>query len=141
MLLLILLPGYDGSQTMTTLDHLAIFVADVEHSAAFYEQAFDWVRLPEPFRDGRHIWLAIGPHTSLHIVGKAEAAKEHEISHHMAFRTEDLDGVMARLDAMRVPYRNFRGDGRVNARRDGVRQIYFQDPDNYWIEVNDAKAG
>jgi len=24
-------------------------------------------------------------------------------------------------------------------RPDGVRQIYFQDPDGYWLEVNDSK--
>ncbi|MES2391679.1 MAG: VOC family protein [Acidobacteriota bacterium] len=125
---------------MTTLDHLAIFVADVERSASFYEQAFGFERIPEPFADGLHIWLAIGPHTSLHIVGNAAGAKEHEISHHTAFRSDDLDAVMERLDAMGVPYRNFRGDGKINARRDGVRQIYLQDPDNYWIEVNDARV-
>jgi len=125
---------------MTTFDHLAIFVADVERSAAFYEQALGFMRIPEPFQDGLHIWLAVGRHASLHIVGNAVAAKQHEMSHHMAFRSDDLDAVMRRLDAMRVQFRNFRGDGKVSARRDGVRQIYFQDPDNYWIEVNDARV-
>lgn len=123
---------------MTTFDHLAIFVTDVERSAAFYERAFGFPRIPEPFQDGLHIWLEIGPGTSLHIVGNAEAAKAQEISHHMAFRTSDLEAMMARLDAMGVAYRNFRGDGKVGPRRDGVRQLYFQDPDHYWVEVNDA---
>jgi lactoylglutathione lyase len=113
-------------------------VADVERSAAFYQQAFGFKRIPEPFEDGLHIWLEIGPWTSLHIVGNATESKAHEISHHMAFRTDDLDAMMARLDAMGVAYRNFRGDGKVGPRRDGVRQIYFQDLDDYWVEVNDA---
>lgn len=122
-----------------TFDHLAIFVSDVERSAAFYENVFGFARLPEPFQDGLHIWLAIGPNLSLHIVGNADAAKEHAISHHMAFRTEALDELMARLDAMHLNYRDFPGTGKVNFRRDGIRQIYFQDPDNYWIEVNEAR--
>ena len=125
---------------MTTFDHLAIFVKDVERSAAFYEEAFGWTRLPEPFHDGLHVWLAIGPHASLHIVGNAVVVEQHDITHHMAFRSDDLDGVMGPLNAMQVPYRNFRGNGKVNVRADGVRQIYLQDPDGYWIEVNDARV-
>jgi len=27
----------------------------------------------------------------------------------------------------------------VQLRPDGIQQIYFQDPDGYWIEVNDDK--
>lgn len=125
---------------MTTFDHLAIFVEDVERSAAFYERVFGFARIAEPFHDGLHVWLEIGPGTSLHIVGNAAEAKAHDITHHMAFRTADLDAFMARLDTLGVAYRNFRGDGKVAPRKDGVRQIYFQDPDNYWIEVNEGGA-
>ena len=28
---------------------------------------------------------------------------------------------------------------KITTRPDGVHQIWFQDPDGYWIEVNDAK--
>jgi lactoylglutathione lyase len=27
----------------------------------------------------------------------------------------------------------------ISSRVDGVKQIWFQDPDGYWIEINDAK--
>ena len=27
----------------------------------------------------------------------------------------------------------------VTKRVDGVKQIYFKDPDGYWIEINDAR--
>jgi lactoylglutathione lyase len=27
----------------------------------------------------------------------------------------------------------------ITTRVDGVKQIYFKDPDGYWIEINDAK--
>ena len=29
----------------------------------------------------------------------------------------------------------------TNDRPDGVKQVYFQDPDGYWIEVNDGRLG
>jgi lactoylglutathione lyase len=28
----------------------------------------------------------------------------------------------------------------VTRRPDGIRQIYFQDPDGHWLEINDANA-
>jgi len=40
---------------------------------------------------------------------------------------------------MQVKYRNFAGDSKVTMRPDGVRQIYLQDPDGYWIEVNENR--
>jgi lactoylglutathione lyase len=40
---------------------------------------------------------------------------------------------------MQVKYRNFAGNGKVTDRPDGVHQVYLQDPDGYWIEVNDNK--
>jgi catechol 2,3-dioxygenase-like lactoylglutathione lyase family enzyme len=39
-----------------------------------------------------------------------------------------------------IKYSNFREESKkIQIRPDGVRQIYFQDPDGYWIEINDAK--
>jgi len=120
-----------------TFDHIAIYVTDMERSAAFYEQLLGLERIDEPFHDGLHIWLRIGPALSLHIVGGATDTTPHDITHHMAFRTGSLDNVMARLDNAGVVFRDFLGNGRINIRPDGIRQIYFQDPDGYWIEVNE----
>jgi lactoylglutathione lyase len=122
-----------------TFDHIAIYVTDIDRSAAFYEQLLELERIPEPFHDGLHIWLRIGPTTSLHIVGGATETEPHNITHHMAFRTDSLTDLLPRLDSANIPYRNFNGDARINIRPDGVRQIYFQDPDGYWIEINEAK--
>lgn len=123
-----------------TFDHLAIYVTDIDRSAAFYETLLNLERIPEPFRDGLHIWLRIAPTLSLHIVGGATTTAPHDITHHMAFRTASLDGLMPRLDTAGVLYRNFLGDARINIRPDGIRQIYFQDPDGYWIEVNENRT-
>jgi lactoylglutathione lyase len=41
---------------------------------------------------------------------------------------------------MQVRYVNLKGEERkMTTRLDGVKQVYFQDPDGYWIEVNDNK--
>ena len=84
-------------------------------------------------------WFRSGAHQQLHAVGGATEAARHDIDVHSAFRVASLPDFMTHLDQMQVKYRNFKGDGKISARPDGVRQIYFQDPDGYWIEVNDDK--
>src|SRR5262249_25169963 len=120
-------------------DHTTVLVRDLQKSAAFYEKVFELERISEPFKDGRHIWFRIGAHEQLHVVGGAADAVQQGIDIHFAFRVTSLTDFMAHLDQMHVQYSNFKGDGKVTLRPDGVRQIYFQDPDGYWIEVNDDK--
>lgn len=120
-------------------DHTTVFVRDLQKSADFYEKAFGFERISEPFKDGKHIWFRMGAHEQLHVVGGATDGAHQGIEVHFAFRVGSLGDFMTHLDRMHVPYRNFDGDGKVTLRPDQVRQIYLQDPDGYWIEVNDDK--
>ena len=121
------------------LDHTTVFVRDLGKSVEFYEKVVGLERIPDPFKDGRHIWFRSGAHQQLHVVAGATEAAQHDIEIHTAFRVASLTNFMTHLDQMQVKYRNFKGDGKISARPDGVRQIYFQDPDGYWIEVNEDK--
>ena len=121
------------------LDHTTVYVRDVQKSAEFYEKVIGLQKIPDPFKDGRHIWFRSGAHQQLHVVGGATEATANNIDVHVAFRVGSVADFMTHLDRMQVQYRNFKGDGKVSARPDGVHQIYFQDPDGYWIEVNDDK--
>jgi lactoylglutathione lyase len=121
------------------VDHTTVYVRDLQKSADFYEKVLGLEKIPEPFKDGRHIWFRMGAHQQLHVVGGATEAAPHNIDIHTAFRVASVPDFMVHLDRMQVKYRNFNGDGKVSARPDGVRQIYFQDPDGYWIEINDDK--
>jgi lactoylglutathione lyase len=63
-------------------------------------------------------------------------------STHVALVTPRLDETLAKLTAEGVTYVNLaREANKVHTRADGIRQIYFQDPDGHWIEVNDATEG
>jgi lactoylglutathione lyase len=119
-------------------DHIAIHVRDLGKSVEFYEKVMGLEKIPEPFKDGRHVWFRMGAHNQLHVVGGAPEPSQQPIDNHFAFRVASLTDFMARLDQMQVKYRSFKGDGKITPRPDGVRQIYFQDPDGYWIEVNDG---
>ena len=38
---------------------------------------------------------------------------------------------------MKITYSDWPGTpGKINVRADGIKQVFFQDPDGYWIEVN-----
>lgn len=42
------------------------------------------------------------------------------------------------LRSKNVKFENWPGEANTtNTRPDGIKQIYLQDPDGYWIEIND----
>ena len=56
---------------------------------------------------------------------------------HLALATANFDAFVAKLDKMKIDYSDWPGvNHKVNVRADGIKQIFFQDPDGYWIEVN-----
>ena len=121
-------------------NHTTIYVVDMNKSADFYEKAMMLKRIPEPFHDNRHIWLKIGEHNQLHIVQGAKEITEHTINIHLAFSVPSVENFAKHLDELNVKYGNWAQDSKApQVRADGIKQIYLQDPDGYWIEVNDDK--
>jgi lactoylglutathione lyase len=121
------------------LNHIALYVVDLQKSADFYKNALLLPEIPEPFKDGKHVWLRIGPHSQLHII-QGNKPQEHDINTHLAFSVKDLSKFMAHLDKLGVHYGSWKSEpGKTTPRPDGVKQIYLQDPDGFWLEVNDDK--
>jgi hypothetical protein len=60
---------------------------------------------------------------------------------HIAISAMDFDEVLTHLRQQNVAFSDFRGTaGAVNVRPDGMRAVFLQDPNGYWIEINDAKS-
>jgi lactoylglutathione lyase len=96
--------------------------------------------IPEPFHDNHHVWFKIGEHNELHVVSGAKEVVAHDINIHMAFSVPSVEDFSKHLDSMNVKYGNWAQNSKTpQIRNDGIKQIYFQDPDGYWIEVNDDK--
>lgn len=122
------------------MNHLTVFVVDMNKSADFYEKVMMTTRIAEPFHDNKHIWEKIGDHQELHIVQGATAVMPHDINIHLAFSVDSVELFAKHLDSMNVKYGDWSQKSKTpQVRPDGVKQIYFQDPDGYWIEVNDDK--
>jgi lactoylglutathione lyase len=138
--LLLLLSSQTYSQQKASLNHMAFYVVDLKISTAFYHDIIGLDSIPEPFHDGRHTWFSIGPKSHLHLIQGAKNKTEHEKNTHLCFSISSVETFTAVLKKNNVEYENWAGEkNAVTNRVDGVKQIYFRDPDGYWIEINDAK--
>lgn len=127
------------SQT-TSLEHIAVYVNDLQVSTRFYKEILQLDTIPEPFHDGRHTWFSVGGRSQLHLISGAARNIVHDKNSHLCFRVTSMDAFVSRLKAANVLFEDWPGKQQnINIRPDGVKQIYFKDPDGWWIEVNDVK--
>ena len=129
-----------SAKPVMKINHLAIYVTDLKQSSNFYMQVLGLDSIPEPFHDGKHVWLDLGFGTSLHIISGAEMKKQYFQNNHMCLSTENLDQFKGTLTQKKITWYNAAGEkGKTNTRQDGVSQIWIQDPDGYWLEINNDK--
>lgn len=122
-----------------TFDHYTIKVSDLEASAPFYSDVLGLDEIEN--RTGKpHIrWFSLGKGTELHIVEGEADDIQINIGVHLALKLDDFDGFIDHLKSHNITPHNSKGKTRqITTRADGVRQVYFPDPDGYWIEVNEA---
>lgn len=121
-----------------TLNHIAVNVYDLKKSADFYQNIIGLTIISEPFHDGRHAWFKIGDHSQLHLIQGAVSVTEHDKNSHLCFSVTSIDSFIRVLNKNSIWFGNFPGQtNMITTRPDGIKQIYFKDPDGYWIEVND----
>ena len=121
-----------------TLNHIAMYVYDLKKSTAFYENILQLKQIPEPFHDGKHTWFTIGAAGSLHLIQGAPANISRDKNDHLCFSVKSIDAFIANLNKHNIDYTNWPGTAKApTVRVDGVKQIYFVDPDGHWIEIND----
>jgi lactoylglutathione lyase len=121
-------------------NHAALCAHNLKKTAAFYTDVMQLQTIHHPFNDTVHVWLKIGDGLALHIIQGQCPTTVHDIGIHLCFAVPSLDDFIKHLEALNVPYVNWTGQAKkIQVRADGVRQIYIQDPDGFWIEVNDAK--
>jgi lactoylglutathione lyase len=131
---------YGQTKPKTTLNHIAQYVVNLKTSTDFYISIVGLDTIPEPFHDGRHTWFSVGGNSHLHLIQGAKEATAHEKNSHLCFSVASVTAFIKILEKHNVNYENWAGEKTaVTTRVDGVKQIYFKDPDGYWIEINDAK--
>lgn len=118
------------AQNKPILNHIAFYVTDLKISTHFYQQVVGLDSIPEPFHDGRHTWFSVGAFGHLHIISGATAKTPHDKNTHLCFSVSSIPDYIANLKKNNVEFENRAGEkNSVTNRVDGVKQLYFKDPD------------
>ncbi|WP_225869535.1 VOC family protein [Pedobacter psychroterrae] len=122
------------------LNHIAVYVADLQKATDFYHGIFDLEIIPEPFKDGRHTWFTLGPAGQLHLIQGAKASTVHDKNEHLCFSVPSIETFIKKLNSKNINFEDWGGTAKgITNRADGIKQVYFKDPDGHWLEVNDDK--
>lgn len=129
-----------ASENVLSLNHIAMYVHELGKSTAFYENILMLRKIEEPFKDGKHTWFTLGPAGHLHLIQGAEVNIKRDKNDHLCFSVNSIENFIDNLDKHHIEYTNWPGTAKApTVRVDGVKQVYFQDPDGHWIEVNDDR--
>ena len=117
------------------LNHVAIHVADVEKSVAFYKDKLGFKPLPRPAFSFPGAWFRLGAEQELHIIGeRTDPVHGHNRGNHYALEVESIRDAEALLKAAGVEFRE------PKQRPDGAWQIFLKDPDGHVIELCDLST-
>lgn len=123
--------------TRPIVNHIAFYVTDLANSTRFYSEVMQLENIPDPFKNGGYSWFKISDSCQLHLIaGARESARQH-INHHLAFSISTFTEFVEHLKEANIPFYNpNQEEGKIHIRPDGIRQVFFKDPDGYWLEVN-----
>lgn len=126
------------NQSEFTFNHLALSVKDLNRSAEFYIKVFQLQEITNRTANPNIRWISLNDGKELHLISNAEPVTLNK-SVHLALTASDFEAFLKRLGELKIPYGDWSGKANaVTTRADGIKQIYLQDPDGYWIEVNNA---
>ncbi len=134
------LASAQSAKTSPRINHVAIFVKNLKTTKVFYENVIGLDTIPEPFHDGKHAWYNLGPGVSMHVIEGAPEKKEYYKNQHTCLSVPSVETFTVILKKNNISWEDGKGNKKaITNRVDGVKQIWLQDPDGYWIEINDAK--
>lgn len=112
------------------LNHVAIHVANVEASCAFYERVLCLRPMPRPAFDFPGAWFRLGVTQELHLIGeRGEKVVSGNRSNHFALLVDDIEAWEKHLINVGATFRPRK------KRPDGAWQIFLTDPDGHTIEL------
>lgn len=119
-----------------TFDHYTMRVKDLDRSAAFYKEVLGLEEIENRTRKEHIRWFSLG-RGELHLA-QGPTVRTH-VGIHLALALEDIEAFMDHLKSHDITIHDSKGTPeKITTRADGILQIYFKDPDGYWIEVNNA---
>ncbi|MEP7376449.1 MAG: VOC family protein [Chitinophagaceae bacterium] len=132
-----LLKAQDTVSFKFSINHLALSVKDVNRSADFYSKVLGLAEITNRSKIEGIRWFVLGDSRELHLISVIKENVTINKALHLGLSTASFDNFVKRLDGLKIPYSDWPGKpNTVNIRADGIKQVFFQDPDGYWLEVN-----
>jgi len=122
-----------------TFNHIALSVNNVDKSIEFYKKVFNLKEIKNKASESKTRWLSLGENKQLHLIPRPNSEIKTNKAVHFALTTSNLDLFIEDLKTLKIDYSDWHNTPNKDyVRKDGIKQVYFQDPDEYWIEVNNA---
>ena len=123
--------------TNFTFNHLALSVKNLDESATFYKGVLGLQEIINKTKMDGIRWFSFGEGKELHLISFLKEPVMINKAVHFALNTSNFDAFVKTLETKNISYSDWPGTlNKINIRADGIKQIFFQDPNGYWIEVN-----
>ncbi len=129
--------GQEIIKSSVIFNHVALSVKDADRSADFYRNTLNLKEITNKTEIDGIRWFSLGEGKELHLISLPDEINTNKAVH-FAVTTADFDSFIKNLKSMNVIYSDWTAETpyKINIRTDGIKQVFFQDPDGYWIEVN-----
>lgn len=119
-------------------NHIALSVKDVDESTEFYKKVLQLKEIKNTASNSKTRWLSIGEGKQLHLIPRPNAEIKTNKAVHFALSTKNIDAFVASLKRLEIDYTDWLDTPNKDyIRKDGIKQVYFQDPNGYWVEINE----
>src|SRR5438874_620830 len=109
--------------TVQELNHVALYVTDVNRSQDFYGRVLRLEPLARPAFDFPGAWFRLGSSQELHLIGnRGIPFSERNRNNHFALKVDDLDSWERHLKGLGANY------APKKPRPDGAWQVFLDDP-------------
>lgn len=142
LLIFILIPFISLGQKNYSMkfNHQALLVNDLNQSGYFYKNilGFEEIEVGAGQNPPKR-WFKSDDGMEIHLISTNKKLKSIPKGVHMAFSVKNFDLFIDNLSINKVKYSNWIGnENQIQIRKDGYKQVFFQDPQGYWIEVNNV---
>lgn len=120
---------------VTQLNHVALHVADLARSDAFYEGVLGLEKMARPAFGFPGSWFRLGADQELHLIARPVEGEVQPRERHWALMVDDMEAFADHLSAKGVEFTG------PKQRPDGAMQVFLRDPDGHVIELCTPPAG
>lgn len=118
-------------------NHLAVMVNNLKVTGDFYSKILKLEEIDIKSTGLTHRWFKLNDGFEIHLVSSKQILPKKNRNNHIAIQTDDINAMVDYLQKEKIEFSNWFGNiNKVQKRFDGVLQVYIEDPEGNWIEIN-----